>query len=69
MNSIKGAYEFTEGKLERRAGAWKDRASDGLLEIHAIAAPFRSSTGRIHMLQAPRPGHEDPEESELPGEW
>ena len=38
MNSIKGAHEFTEGKLERRAGAWKDKTSDGLPMIHATTA-------------------------------
>ena len=50
-------------------GAWKDRAADGLLEIHATATLLRSATGRIHTLQAPKPGHENPEESELLGEW
>ena len=50
-------------------GAWKDRASDGLLEIHAIAALLKSATGRIHTLQALGPEHEDPRESELPSEW
>jgi len=29
-----------------RKGAWKDRASDGLLEIHATAELLRSATGR-----------------------
>ena len=52
--------------LEPNKGAWKDGASDGLLEIHVTAAPLWSATGRIHMLQAPKPGHEDPEDSELP---
>jgi len=37
MNSTKGTHEFTKGKLERRAGAWKNRASDGLPMIHASA--------------------------------
>ena len=38
MNSTKGAHEFTEGKLERRAGGRKNRASDGLPTIHDFAA-------------------------------
>jgi len=50
-------------------GAWKDRALDGLLEIHTTAAPLRSATERIHKLQASGSGHEDPGESELPSEW
>jgi len=50
-------------------GAWKDRALDGLLGIHASTTPLWSATGRIHMLQTPRLGHEDLGESELPGEW
>ena len=66
MNSAKGAHEFTEEKLERCAGAWKDRALDGLLGIHATAAPLWSATGRIHKLQALRSEHEDSGESETP---
>ena len=54
---------------ETRWGPWKGRALDGLLGIHATPAPLRSATGRIHTLQAPGPGHEDPGESELPSEW
>jgi len=54
---------------ETHRGAWKDRTSDGLLEIHTTAAPLRSATGRIHMLQALRSGHKYPEELELPSEW
>ena len=50
-------------------GAWKDRTPDGLLVIHASAAPLWSATGRIHKLQSLRPEHEDPGESELPSEW
>ena len=38
MNSIKGAHEFTEGKLERCAGGWKDRVSDGQPMIYATSA-------------------------------
>ena len=52
MNSTNNAHEFTERKLR---GAWKDRASDGLLEIHATAALLRSATRRIQTLQAPKP--------------
>jgi len=40
MNNTRGAHEFTEEKLERHTGAWKDRALDGLLRIHASAAPL-----------------------------
>jgi len=40
MNSTKDAHEFTEGKLERRTRAWKDRALDGLLGIHALVVRF-----------------------------
>ena len=36
----KDTHEFTKGKLERRTGAWKDRALGDLLEIHATAAPL-----------------------------
>jgi len=53
---------------ETHMGAWKDRTLDSLQVIHATAAPLRSATRGIYKLQAPRPGHEDPEESELPGE-
>ena len=65
-----GTHEFTKGKLERHTGgAWKNRALDDLLEIHATAAHFRSATGILQapssdMLQAPGPGHEDPGESD-----
>jgi len=52
MNSTNNAHEFTERKLR---GTWKDRASDGLLEIHATAALLRSATRRIQTLQAPKP--------------
>jgi len=55
--------------LEPSRGAWKDGALDGLPEIHATAALLRSATGKIHTLQALRPGHEDPKESELPSKW
>ena len=67
MNSINGeAQSHNRKTLEPSRGAWKDMASDGLLEIHATAALLRPATGRIHTLQAPGPGHEDPGESELP---
>ena len=33
--------------LEPSTGDWKDRASDGLLEIQATAAPLRLATKRI----------------------
>ena len=76
MREYKELYKYEQYKWrsrvcksktqETRRGAWKDRAQDGLLVIHAIAAPLWSATGRIRKLQAPRPGHEDPGESELP---
>ena len=69
MNSTKDGSESWQENSRAEQEAWKDEAQDGLLEIHATAAPLWSATGRIHTLQAPRPGHEDPEESELPGEW
>ena len=50
-------------------GGWKDRASDGPLEIHATAALHRLATGKIHKLQGSKPRHENPGESEFPGEW
>ena len=49
-------------------GAWKDRASNGLLEIHATAALLRSATGRIHKLQAPRFGHQGSQNSLASGD-
>ena len=51
-------------RVPRRMGV-----PDGLLEFHATAAPLWSATERIRKHQAPEPGHEDSEESELPGEW
>ena len=60
------AQSHNRETLEPNKGAWKDRALNGLLEIHATAALLWLATGRIHMLQAPKPGHEDPEELELP---
>jgi len=38
MNSTNDAHEFIDEKLERRARAWKDRASDGLPMIYASVA-------------------------------
>ena len=61
------AQSHNRKTLKPSRGAWKDRALDGLPEIHATAAPLKSVTG-IPKLQAPRPGHEDPGESELPSE-
>ena len=49
----KEARSHSKRTLEPNKGAWKDGALDGLLEIHATAAPLWSATGRIHMLQAP----------------
>ena len=62
----KEAQSHNMKTLEPSKGAWKDGALDGLPMIHATAAHLRSATGRIHKLQAPGPGHEDPGESELP---
>ena len=69
MNSTKEAQSHSRKTLEQSRGAWKDRTSDGLPMIHTTTAHLRSAIGRIHELQAPRPGHEDPGESELPSEW
>ena len=69
MNSTKDGQSHSRRTLEPNRGAWKDRALDGLLEIHATVAALRSATGRIHKLQTPRPGHKDSGESELPNEW
>ena len=38
MNSINGAHEFTEAKLERRAGDLEGWALDSLPMIHATTA-------------------------------
>ena len=69
MNVTNGAHELQQENSRDAQGARKDRAPDGLPVIHATATPLRSATGRIHRLQTPRPGHEDPGESKLPGEW
>ena len=66
MNSTKGAHEFREGKLERHAGGLEGRASDGQPMIHATTALLWSESGRAHKFKAPKSGHEDPGESELP---
>ena len=39
--------------------AWKERALDGLLMIHAFTAYLCSATGRIHKLQTSGSGHAD----------
>jgi len=69
MNSTKEAQSHNRKNSRAEQGVWKDGALDGLPEIHATAALLRSATGRIHMLQALRPRHEDPEKSELLSEW
>ena len=61
MREYKEMYKYEQYKRrsrvyrrktrETRREAWKDRASDGLLEIHATATLLRSVTGRIHKLQ------------------
>ena len=68
MNSTKGAHEFTMKNSRDAQRVGKDRTLDGLLEIHTTAALLRSAIRRIHTLQAPRPGHENLGESELPDE-
>ena len=40
VNNKKALMSLLKEELERRTGAWKDRALDDLLEIHATAAPF-----------------------------
>jgi len=64
MNCTKGAHESQRENSRAEQGAWKDRASDGLLMIHAYVAYLWSATGRIYKLQAPGSEHEDLEESE-----
>ena len=38
VKQYKSTHEFTERKLGRYTGAWKDGALKGLQEIHATAA-------------------------------
>jgi len=66
MNSTKDAHELQKENSRDEQEAWRDRASDGLLIIHATTALLWSATGRIHKLQAPESEHEDPGESETP---
>ena len=40
MNSTKGAHELQKENSRDEQGAWRDRASDGLLMIHTFATPF-----------------------------
>jgi len=69
MNSTNGAHELQQENSRVEQGAWKDNALDGLLMIHATAAPLWSATGRIHKLQVSKSRHEDSGESELPYKW
>ena len=71
MNSKRALTSLQKENSGGTQGAWKDRAPDGLLKIHATAALLWSATEGIHTLQAPKPGHEDPGESDgnSPGEW
>ena len=66
MNGTKDAHESQRKNSRAEQGAWKDRASDGLLMIHATAVHLWLVTGRIHKLQALEFEHEDPGESETP---
>jgi len=66
MNSTEDAHKLQKKNSRDEHGAWKNRASDGLLMVHATAALPWSATGRIHKLQAPGSGHKDPGESETP---
>ena len=68
-NYTKGAHKSQRENSRTEQGAWKDGASDGLQMIHASIVPLWSATERIHKLQAPRSGHKDQGESELPYEW
>ena len=61
MNCTKGTHESQKENLTAEKGVWKDRASDGLLMIHASAVHIWSTSGRVHKLQALGSGHEDPE--------
>ena len=60
-----GTHEFTKGKLERHTGG------PGRIELWAVCWRFMlqlrhsdQQLGEIHTLQAPKPGHEDPGESD-----
>jgi len=69
MNSTKGAHEFTEGKLERRAGGpgrtgFERSAGDPRYRCTSQVCNWENP-----QAPAPRHGHKDPGESELPGEW
>ena len=69
MNSKKALTSLQKENSRGTQGAWKDRVSDGPLEIQATDALFRSATGILQapssdMLQAPGPGHENPGESD-----
>ena len=50
-------------------GAWKDGASDGLLEIHATAAPLRSATGRFTLSKLQDLDMRIQRSQNSPGEW
>ena len=47
MNSTNGGSESQQENSGAEQRGWKDGALDGLLEIHATAAPLWSATGRI----------------------
>ena len=64
----KGSW-VTKGKLERRAGAWKDRASDWYTTDPRRYRCATLITRKLTMIQALRSEHTSPEESELPNEW
>ena len=69
MNSTQALTSLQKENSRGTQGAWKDRALDDLLEIHATAALFRSATEILQApssdkFQAPGPGHENPGESD-----
>ena len=68
MNSTKEAHELQKEYSRDKQRAWKKNALDGLPRIHTSAAHLWSATERIHKLQAPESGHEDPGDSEAP-QW
>ena len=64
MYSTKGVHELQKENSRDEQGAWKDWASDSLPMIYATVVHLWSATRRIHKLQTPGSGHEDPRESE-----
>ena len=67
MNSTKGAHEFTKGKLERHAWGLEGQGFRRFADDQCYCCATLISNWE--KPQAPRPGHENLGESELPNEW